>query len=232
MIVCLTEIAATLIEGATTMHHAFKMNSRSNMQSVINLLLKETFQDEVSLFVCDEISMVLPALFVDMNEKCKAMYDPTKAFGGLDVILSGDFLQMPPVGNKSICKSLYITTEKTDTECRLLTEKFKVYHIEEQCRSKCEVHKKDLLKFRKLPENYPTKSKWTKEEKEKYKLIDDELMDHITKVINTADVMECAGEGTGWEEDPIVTNNNRDRNFINRCRAKIFAEKNNEIVVK
>ena len=177
--------------------------------------------------------MVLPALFVDMNEKCKAMYDHTKLFGGLDVILSGDFLQMPlTMGNKSICKSLYVTIEPDDVECRFLMSKFKVYHIEEQCRSKCEVHKKNLLKFRKLPKDYPTKSIWTKQEKEKFKLIDDELMDHITKQINTADVMECAEEGKGWGEVPIVTNNNRDRNLINRYRAKIFAAKNNEIVVK
>lgn len=56
-------------------------------------------------------------------------------------------------------------------------------------------------------------------------------MDRITKEINTADVMECAREGKGWGEVLIVTNYNRDRNFINRYRVKIFAAKNNEIVV-
>lgn len=163
VIVCPTGIAATLIEGATTIHYEFKMNSTSKKELVINLMMKETFQDEISLLVYNEISMVLPALFLDMNEKCKAIYDHTKPFGGLDVILSGDFLQMPPtMGNKSLCKSIHVTIEPDNVEYRFLMSKLKVYDIEEQCRSKCEVHKKNLLKFKKIPKDYPTKSIWTK----------------------------------------------------------------------
>ena len=44
VIVYSTEISGILIEGATTIHYVFKMNSTSKKESVINLLLKETFK--------------------------------------------------------------------------------------------------------------------------------------------------------------------------------------------
>ena len=58
VVVCPTGIASTLIEGATTLHHAFKLNYRGlNEEKIIELLQKETFQKKADLLLYDEISM-------------------------------------------------------------------------------------------------------------------------------------------------------------------------------
>ena len=57
-------------------------------------------------------------------------------------------------------------------------------------------------------------------------------MNHVTKEITTADIMESAEEGKGWGDTFIVTTNNADRFLMNNYRAKLFAAKNNEITIK
>ena len=90
-----------------------------------------------------------------MDHKLRQIYDPNKMFGGKDILLSGDFLQMKAFGT-TICNSLYVTVTENDVNCRRLISEFDVFHIEEQVRSKCELHKRCLKKFRPLPKNYPT----------------------------------------------------------------------------
>lgn len=56
------------------------------------------------VLIVDEISM-LPAYYLDLvDEVCKRAKRSKKPFGGIQVIFSGDFLQLPPVPNKQIDK--------------------------------------------------------------------------------------------------------------------------------
>ena len=53
---------------------------------------------ETKVLVLDEVSMVQPDLFETLNEIGKVVRrDRERAFGGLKVVLSGDFFQLPPV---------------------------------------------------------------------------------------------------------------------------------------
>ena len=54
------------------------------------------------VIVLDEVSMLSGELFDRLSEKVAAIrrrhdYDPLEPFGGIQLILSGDFLQLPPV---------------------------------------------------------------------------------------------------------------------------------------
>ena len=80
------------------------------------------------------------------------------------MLLSGDFLQIATFG-KSICASLHTTITTDDSNCRKLISEFKVFHIEEQVRSKYELRKRCLKQFRALPKIFSSEAKWTVEDK-------------------------------------------------------------------
>jgi len=52
------------------------------------------------ILVVDEVSMLSLKLFNMLNDIGKAIRHNQKPFGGIQVIFSGDFYQLPPVGNK------------------------------------------------------------------------------------------------------------------------------------
>jgi len=52
------------------------------------------------ILVVDEVSMLSFALFNMLNNIGKQLRKSVKPFGGIQVIFSGDFYQLPPVGNK------------------------------------------------------------------------------------------------------------------------------------
>lgn len=63
---------------------------------------------KAKLLIIDEISMVSDALLECVNDICSLVRDPLKPFGGIQVALFGDFLQLPPVfkgnsANDRIC---------------------------------------------------------------------------------------------------------------------------------
>ena len=52
------------------------------------------------ILVVDEVSMLSLKLFNTLNDIGKAIRRNQKPFGGIQLIFSGDFYQLPPVGNK------------------------------------------------------------------------------------------------------------------------------------
>ncbi len=60
---------------------------------------------ECEYLMIDEISMMGAELFDKINEVAKIIRKNSKPFGGLKLILSGDFLQLPPVKDKWVFQS-------------------------------------------------------------------------------------------------------------------------------
>lgn len=54
-----------------------------------------------NILVVDEVSMLSLKLFNTLNEIGKAVRHNSKPFGGIQIIFSGDFFQLPPVGDKA-----------------------------------------------------------------------------------------------------------------------------------
>ena len=55
--------------------------------------------EELNMLIIDEISMMSKRTF-EMLEYVLRLKDPGRRFGGIQVILVGDFMQLPPVRNK------------------------------------------------------------------------------------------------------------------------------------
>jgi ATP-dependent exoDNAse (exonuclease V) alpha subunit len=96
-----TGIAATHMNGQT-IHSWSGMGIKEELaEGDLNKLKRKYYQRKrfakAGVLIIDEISM-LHAHQLDMvNKICKAFKDPFLPFGGMQVILCGDFFQLPPV---------------------------------------------------------------------------------------------------------------------------------------
>ncbi|MBL7156061.1 MAG: AAA family ATPase [Candidatus Pacebacteria bacterium] len=98
-----TGIAATHLEGITI--HSWSgigINKELSGNDLKKILRKKYLQKRfrtIEVLIIDEISM-LHSYCLDMVDRvCKAFKQNSLPFGGLQVILSGDFFQLPPVSS-------------------------------------------------------------------------------------------------------------------------------------
>jgi ATP-dependent DNA helicase PIF1 len=104
----LTGCAALLLEcGAKTIHSWAGIGIASGpSDKTISLIGKHKYKSrawrKVDILIIDEVSMMSKKIFDILDgigrvaRKC-----PTKPFGGIQIVLSGDFYQLPPVGDQT-----------------------------------------------------------------------------------------------------------------------------------
>jgi ATP-dependent exoDNAse (exonuclease V) alpha subunit len=103
-IVAPTGIAASHLKGQT-IHSFFGIGIRETVDNAfIEVLLSRRYLkkrfENFDVLVIDEISMVSPELFSTMDRVLQAFKNSPKPFGGVQVIASGDFFQLPPVSKE------------------------------------------------------------------------------------------------------------------------------------
>jgi len=103
-IVAPTGIAASHI-GGMTIHSFFGIGIQEyNDERAVDSLLQKEFLykrlSKVKVLIIDEISMVSPDLFNTMDNVLKAFKGNIHPFGGVQVVISGDFFQLPPVSKR------------------------------------------------------------------------------------------------------------------------------------
>jgi len=126
-----TGIAATHLDGVTIHSWAgIGVNNTLSDKEISNLLERKYLQkhfEGTEVLIIDEVSM-LTAKQLDMIDRvCKAFKKNKLPFGGLQIILSGDFFQLPPVssGNKvDFAFNSYIW-EEIDLKICYLTDQFR-----------------------------------------------------------------------------------------------------------
>jgi len=100
-IVAPTGIAASHLNGQT-IHSFFALGIRDNIDEYFcqNLIEKKYLQtrfNKLKVLIIDEISMVSPEIFSSIDKIIQAFKQNNEPFGGIQVILSGDFFQLPPI---------------------------------------------------------------------------------------------------------------------------------------
>lgn len=109
-----TGIAAQNIKGST-IHRTFRLRlgyldqaQRNN----VNDKVKELFSDDsIKRIVIDEISMVRADTFMAVDAALRRAKRKNKPFGGLQVIVVGDFFQLSPVLNTNSTEGEYFLKE-------------------------------------------------------------------------------------------------------------------------
>ena len=100
-VVAPTGIAASHLNGQT-IHSFFALGIRDSIDEYfISLLLEKKYLQtrfkKLKVLIIDEISMVSPNVFTAIDKILQAFKQSDEAFGGVQVILSGDFFQLPPI---------------------------------------------------------------------------------------------------------------------------------------
>jgi ATP-dependent DNA helicase PIF1 len=102
----LTGCASVLLEcKAKTLHSwaGIGLGSGPN-EEVIRKIIKNAFKKkiwkQIDILIVDEVSMMSKKLFDLLDNIGKQVRKSVKPFGGIQLVFSGDFYQLPPVGNK------------------------------------------------------------------------------------------------------------------------------------
>lgn len=96
-----TGIAATHI-GGMTIHSWSGIGIKTNLDKydLSNIASNEHIAKRVrrtQVLIIDEVSMLLPKTLSMIDAICRVIKQNTKPFGGIQIVLSGDFFQLPPV---------------------------------------------------------------------------------------------------------------------------------------
>jgi len=100
-VVAPTGIAASHLQGQT-IHSFFALGIREEIddffiESLLEKKYLHTRFKNLNVLIIDEISMVSPEVFSAMDRILQAFKRDSAPFGGVQVILSGDFFQLPPI---------------------------------------------------------------------------------------------------------------------------------------
>ena len=102
-----TGVSAVIIGGATIHSYlGIGLGTQSINQLVSNIRKKAFYRERwrtIDILVIDEISMLNPELFDKLNEIAQIIRNNIIPFGGMQLILSGDFCQLPCVGSENFC---------------------------------------------------------------------------------------------------------------------------------
>lgn len=107
----LTGCAASLINGQT-LHSFLYLGINNNLDYIYKNLCKYTPQlnklKKLDVLIIDEISMMNNELFELINDLFKLIKGNDRLFGGIQLILIGDFYQLPPItGNYCFTSPLW-----------------------------------------------------------------------------------------------------------------------------
>lgn len=99
-----TGIAAFLVKGITLHRFAGVGIEEDDLECMYSLAGKGSsalYWRDTDILIIDEISMVSPVFFENISKVGSYIRDDPAPFGGLKLIVCGDFLQLPPVSRKS-----------------------------------------------------------------------------------------------------------------------------------
>lgn len=102
-----TGLSSLLIDGITINRYSGIGTGEKPVQELFNKINKlaqvKKRWNETAILIIDEISMMNADLFDKLEIIAKKVRKNDAPFGGIQVILSGDFLQLPPVKSVNFC---------------------------------------------------------------------------------------------------------------------------------
>ena len=116
----LTGCAAVLLEcNAKTLHSWAGIGlGNGSTEYYIDKIKKNPFSKaiwkETDLLIVDEVSMMSQKMFEMLDAIGKAIRKSRKPFGGIQLIFSGDFYQLPPVGDREIPETVNFCFESAE----------------------------------------------------------------------------------------------------------------------
>ena len=146
-----TGVAAYIVGGSTIESALGMMPSKQRgyikSESSKNSTLRFLYEDLLVLFV-DEVSMLGSDMLARMNYRMQDIMGNQKFMGGVSIVSTGDYGQLPPVAQKMIWETTYIDN-RLDISPNYWDEHFKIYYLTEKMRSQDQEYSEICDKVRK-----------------------------------------------------------------------------------
>ena len=99
---------SALLIGGTTLHSYTGIGlGQGSVDAITTKIFKYAWLrkrwNELETLIIDEVSMLSPELFDKLEEIARIVRHDERPFGGIQLVLSGDFLQLPTVGSDKFC---------------------------------------------------------------------------------------------------------------------------------
>ena len=104
-----TGTSALLLNGITVHSYSGIANGEKELDYYLKRFNSKKYKYiknrwlNTKILIIDEISMMHPDMFIKLDEIGKNLRENDKPFGGIQLIVSGDFCQLPPIGTKKYC---------------------------------------------------------------------------------------------------------------------------------
>jgi hypothetical protein len=186
--------------------------------------------NQLKIVVVDEVSMLNTKFLVLLDTRLRSMYNPGIRFGGISILLIGDFIQLPVTTGCDLWSVMYGTVNGNDATVRNLFQQFHVHELTANMRAAdCVIHMQRVAAFHTLPLVYPTGQKWSAKDNAHYKPITQVIVDGVTHELTSQDI----DQDPNWitHSTSIVTSN-VDRAIINAAVAKAFGKSKNVPVLR
>jgi len=124
-----TGIAATHLNGITIHSWAgigIKENlSKRDLEKIAKTSYIKKRVEKAKILIIDEISMLEAQTFTLVDLVCKQIFQSKEPFGGLQVVVVGDFFQLPPIGKQAEFAFKSVAWGKANFAVCYLTEQYR-----------------------------------------------------------------------------------------------------------
>ena len=99
---------SALLFGGTTLHSFLGIGlGNGSVENICNKIYSRSYLlkrwKDLEILIIDEISMLSPTLFDKLEEIARLIRHNNNPFGGIQLILSGDFCQLPCINSDNFC---------------------------------------------------------------------------------------------------------------------------------
>ena len=125
-VTALTGIASIILNcDAVTIHSWAGIGiCRLDEDSIIERVCSSDFKRfnwlNTDILIVDEVSMMSKKVFEVLDKTGRKLLNPDKPFGGIQIIFSGDFFQLPPVGEDEFCFQSNLFDNTFDVKVQLV----------------------------------------------------------------------------------------------------------------
>jgi hypothetical protein len=152
------------------------------------------------------------------------MYNPEQSFGGISIMLLGNFIQLPVVTGSDLWSIMYGNVNGDDATAWNLFQQFHIHELKTNMRAaECKTHTRHIQAFRALPLKYSSGHKWSAIDNKNYKPITQDIIDGVTHELTSQQIQQ----DPNWiTKSTCIVTSNVDRAIINAKAAEAFAKRN------
>jgi ATP-dependent DNA helicase PIF1 len=127
---CPTGVGDSHLPHGQTFHSVFKTWTPSlSAGTAIDEIFKSLGGNQLKLVVVDEVSMLSAQFLVMLDTRLQSMYKHDQSFGGISVLLIGDFIQLPVTMGRDLWSVMYGAVSGNHGTARELFQQFCVKEL-------------------------------------------------------------------------------------------------------